>query len=48
MLEWLVVIKSIVKGMDLGTFLADWVFSSGGLHVSVVVCDSCSPTRILL
>ena len=44
-LEWLAVIKSTTKSMDLGTFSADWVFVSGELHVGVVHCCSCSPTH---
>ena len=31
--------------MDLRACDADWVFSGGELHLSVVCCCSCSPTR---
>ena len=31
--------------MDLRAYDADWVFSGGELHLSVVCCCSCSPTR---
>ena len=34
------------KGMDLEYLDADWIFWNG-LNLIVVVCDSCSPTRVL-
>ena len=33
------------KSVDLDGLNADWVFSSGGLYLSVVCCDSCSPSQ---